>query len=163
MTSFVNHQNGWYMPMVWYSYGTGVGNWGVQNGVPYGWFPVCHAYYLSNGNSAQWQASQSQYWWTMLPNMQASLASIQVKDSANNTITCITNQATTGPWPVFQSSPTTGTRTSTCDITMTQGMHTGMNVLMGDGSVHLVSQSVSTTSWNASITPNGGDTLGNDF
>jgi prepilin-type N-terminal cleavage/methylation domain-containing protein/prepilin-type processing-associated H-X9-DG protein len=62
-------------------------------------------------------------------------------------------------FPAMQSLPTVGN----CLVSTVQAMHNGMNVLMGDGSVHLVSATVSTTSWSAAITPNGLDVVGNDF
>jgi len=42
--------------------------------------------------------------------------------------------------------------------------HTGgINVGMGDGSVHLVSQSVNPNTWWAALTPSGGEVLGSDW
>jgi len=42
--------------------------------------------------------------------------------------------------------------------------HTGgINVALGDGSVHFVMRGVSVTSWWAALTPNGGDIIGDDF
>jgi len=73
--------------------------------------------------------------------------------------TGVSGGAAIGNFPLFQSFPTT----ATCDNTMTQGMHIGMNVLVGDGSAKLVSSSVSLTTWNAYITPNNGDFVGNDW
>jgi len=64
-----------------------------------------------------------------------------------------------GNFPLFQSNPPV----SQCDTTITQGMHLGMNILLGDGSVKLVSPSVSLTTWNAYITPNNSDYVGNDL
>jgi prepilin-type N-terminal cleavage/methylation domain-containing protein len=63
------------------------------------------------------------------------------------------------PYPVFQSNPSA----LLCDNTNTQGMHYGENVLMGDASVKLISPLVSETSWAAAVTPNGLDTVSNDF
>jgi prepilin-type N-terminal cleavage/methylation domain-containing protein/prepilin-type processing-associated H-X9-DG protein len=39
----------------------------------------------------------------------------------------------------------------------------GVNVLLGDGSVHFVPQSVSLTTWRALATRSGGEVLGNDY
>jgi hypothetical protein len=69
------------------------------------------------------------------------------------------NYVPTLPIPLFQSQPTV----ATCDNATTQGMHYGENVLMGDASVKLVSPQVSQTSWSAAFTPNGLDTVSNDF
>jgi prepilin-type N-terminal cleavage/methylation domain-containing protein/prepilin-type processing-associated H-X9-DG protein len=62
------------------------------------------------------------------------------------------------PIPVFQDNPTI----NTCDSTNTQGMHNGQNVLMGDGSVRLISGRVSQNTWSAMYTPNGKDVVGSD-
>jgi len=67
--------------------------------------------------------------------------------------------SSTGLYPIFQSSPTA----ANCDNTLTQGMHNGTNILMGDGSCHLVSPSVSLTSWSAAVTPSNNDVVGNDL
>jgi len=77
---------------------------------------------------------------------------------AGNTWT-VSTQTTVGNIPVFQSLPTI----STCDPTQSQGMHYGENVLIGDGSVRLIAPTVSTTSWNAAVTPAGQDVVNNDF
>jgi prepilin-type N-terminal cleavage/methylation domain-containing protein/prepilin-type processing-associated H-X9-DG protein len=66
---------------------------------------------------------------------------------------------TPATFTAMQSLPTV----ANCSIATVQAMHNGMNVLMGDGSVHLVSPTVGATSWNAAITPNGQDVVGNDF
>jgi prepilin-type processing-associated H-X9-DG protein len=42
--------------------------------------------------------------------------------------------------------------------------HTGgVNLLLCDGSVHFVSNSISLTTWSALGTRNGGEVLGSDF
>jgi len=65
-----------------------------------------------------------------------------------------------GPYiPLFQNSPPK----ASADYTLTQGMHLGINVLLGDGSVKLVSPSVSITTWSAVATPNNSDYVGNDW
>lgn len=51
-----------------------------------------------------------------------------------------------------------------CDYYTSQSMHSsGMNVLMGDASVKQVTQSVSNTTWHASITPSARDVVGSDW
>jgi len=65
----------------------------------------------------------------------------------------------TGLYPIFQSNPTA----ANCDSSQVQGMHLGMNLLMGDGSVKLVSPSVSDATWSAAVTPNNSDVVGNDL
>src|SRR5262249_46908967 len=61
--------------------------------------------------------------------------------------------------PMYQSNPPY----SLADCTLVQGMHLGVNVLLGDGSVKLVSPSVSQTTWSAVATPNNSDYVGNDW
>jgi len=62
-------------------------------------------------------------------------------------------------FPVFQSQVSV----SDCNSYNTQGLHKGMNVLMGDGSCRLILPSVSQTSWSAAITPRGHDKVGDEF
>jgi prepilin-type N-terminal cleavage/methylation domain-containing protein len=93
-------------------------------------------------------------WWNQPfePNCYAGTLGV-----ANNS-----NQYTmtsTGLYPLFQSNPPA----NQCDNTNTQGMHLGQNVLMGDGSVKLVSPSISGTTWSAMVTPNANDIVGNDL
>jgi prepilin-type N-terminal cleavage/methylation domain-containing protein/prepilin-type processing-associated H-X9-DG protein len=60
----------------------------------------------------------------------------------------------------FQGGPSS----QACNWYVTQGGHTGgMQVGMADGSVRLVSQGVSATTWTAACTPNAGDVLGSDW
>jgi len=67
---------------------------------------------------------------------------------------------TAGQFKKFQQQPTA----QSCDNTTTQAMHTpGINVLVGDGSVKIVSSAVSATTWHACVTPNNKDIVGNDW
>jgi prepilin-type N-terminal cleavage/methylation domain-containing protein/prepilin-type processing-associated H-X9-DG protein len=51
-----------------------------------------------------------------------------------------------------------------CDKRVASTGHTGgMNVCLGDGSVRLLSQSMSATTWWAACTPAGGETMGPDW
>ncbi|HEV3440233.1 MAG TPA: DUF1559 domain-containing protein [Gemmata sp.] len=52
---------------------------------------------------------------------------------------------------------------SVCGCRATSPHTGGINVAMGDGSVHTVSPSVSGTTWFAACTPNSGDILGSDW
>jgi prepilin-type N-terminal cleavage/methylation domain-containing protein/prepilin-type processing-associated H-X9-DG protein len=62
---------------------------------------------------------------------------------------CVTNDATTYTSMAFRTA---------------RSRHTGgVNLLLGDGSVHFVSQSVSLTTWRALATRAGGEVLGSDF
>jgi prepilin-type N-terminal cleavage/methylation domain-containing protein len=74
-----------------------------------------------------------------------------------------------GAYPKFQSLPTVNTTITTlaggaCNPMNTQGMHAaGINVLMGDASVKLVTSTVTTLTWHAAITPNSKDVVGPDW
>jgi len=60
----------------------------------------------------------------------------------------------------FQPTPAN----NQCHWGTTQSIHaSGMNVLMGDGSIHLTSTSVSAATWHAVITPSGKDTVGGNW
>ncbi len=62
--------------------------------------------------------------------------------------------------PPFQTRPTP----SQCNPYEPQTPYSGgILVSMFDGSVKMVNQGVSTGSWNAAMTPSGGDTLGSDW
>jgi prepilin-type N-terminal cleavage/methylation domain-containing protein len=51
-----------------------------------------------------------------------------------------------------------------CDGTLPQGLSSGgIQVLLGDGHVRLVTRDISPTTWGAALTPNGGETLGPDW
>jgi prepilin-type N-terminal cleavage/methylation domain-containing protein/prepilin-type processing-associated H-X9-DG protein len=56
-----------------------------------------------------------------------------------------------------------GASYSVCTCRVTSPHTGGVNVGMGDGSVHFVSQGISGTSWFAACTPNFGDLLGPDW
>jgi hypothetical protein len=62
-----------------------------------------------------------------------------------------------------QVSPTLGTSGS-CDPLTASSMHSGVVlVVLGDGSVRGVSASLTLRTWNAALTPAGGEVLGNDW
>jgi prepilin-type N-terminal cleavage/methylation domain-containing protein/prepilin-type processing-associated H-X9-DG protein len=65
-------------------------------------------------------------------------------------------QNTTTPW-------TWGGAASVCMCRAVTPHTGGINVGMADGSVHMVSQGVSQTTWFAACTPQGGETLGTDW
>jgi prepilin-type N-terminal cleavage/methylation domain-containing protein len=63
----------------------------------------------------------------------------------------------------FQVKPPPGNY-SACNPRVPQGLASaGITVLLGDGSARLVSGAVSLGTWQAAITPDSGDTLGNDW
>jgi hypothetical protein len=69
-----------------------------------------------------------------------------------------------GPWlsglnSKFQVQP----KPAQCNWQLAQTAHAAINVAMGDGSVRSVGPSVSPTTWYQACTPNGGETLGDDF
>jgi prepilin-type N-terminal cleavage/methylation domain-containing protein len=85
----------------------------------------------------------------------------------------------TGPTSVFLQQPTIaycdsnrvasqdpdmgGQISSVCQWLATSPHTGGINIGLGDGSVHMVAQGVSGTTWWAACTPQGGEVLGNDF
>lgn len=69
----------------------------------------------------------------------------------------------TPSWKVPQVSPTMGT-SGTCDPTTANGGHPGAVVVcLADGSVRSISSSISLRTWNAALTPNGGEPMGSDW
>jgi prepilin-type N-terminal cleavage/methylation domain-containing protein len=64
---------------------------------------------------------------------------------------------------MFQVKPCTGVGANCCDNWRVQTAHTGLNVLMGDASVHMVNPGVSTASWSAACLPSDKMTAGSDF
>jgi prepilin-type N-terminal cleavage/methylation domain-containing protein len=51
-----------------------------------------------------------------------------------------------------------------CNPSLPQGFSDGnLQALLGDGSVHSVASTVTPFSWNAALTPNGGEVLGSDW
>jgi prepilin-type N-terminal cleavage/methylation domain-containing protein/prepilin-type processing-associated H-X9-DG protein len=65
-------------------------------------------------------------------------------------------QNTTTPW-------TWGGAASVCMCRAVTPHTGGINVAMGDGSVHMAAQGVSSTTWFAACTPQGGEVLGSDW
>jgi prepilin-type N-terminal cleavage/methylation domain-containing protein len=66
-------------------------------------------------------------------------------------------------WKTPQVAPTLGP-TGTCDPTTASAQHTaGVLVGLGDGSTRPVSAAVSMRTWNAALTPAGGEVLGSDW
>jgi len=65
-----------------------------------------------------------------------------------------------GPISLFQVQPTFGN----CDPSRASTAHTGgMQVVLADGSVRMLSAGMSATTWWAAVTPAGGEVLGNDW
>ncbi len=70
----------------------------------------------------------------------------------------------TGANTKFQAAPTWDSRTSQCDYRVASSPRNyGIIVAMGDGSVRLVSSTVSGQTWWNAMTPNGGEVLGSDW
>jgi hypothetical protein len=66
-------------------------------------------------------------------------------------------------WKTPQAAPTLGP-TGTCDPTTASAAHAGgVLVGLGDGSVRTVSAVVSLSTWNAALTPAGGEVLASDW
>jgi prepilin-type N-terminal cleavage/methylation domain-containing protein/prepilin-type processing-associated H-X9-DG protein len=67
-----------------------------------------------------------------------------------------------GPASLFQVRP--NPYLTNCDQGRASTAHTGgMNVCLGDGSVRVLAQGMSGTTWWAACTPSGGEILGNDW
>jgi prepilin-type processing-associated H-X9-DG protein len=63
-----------------------------------------------------------------------------------------------------QNRPCTQNTTATLESAASRSMHPGgVNVVLCDGSVHFVSNNISPTTWAASATIAGGETLGTDW
>jgi prepilin-type processing-associated H-X9-DG protein len=71
---------------------------------------------------------------------------------------CQNNTVKWGWW-----TPSNGGMASICMCRAVSPHTGGINVGMGDGSVRLVSTGVSSTTWFAACTPQGGEVLGNDW
>ena len=74
----------------------------------------------------------------------------------------------TGTASLFQVQPLnflkTGAAGGQCDKRKSSSGHTaGMNVALGDGSVRFLAPTVSPLTWWHATTPNGNDTLGDDW
>jgi prepilin-type N-terminal cleavage/methylation domain-containing protein len=70
----------------------------------------------------------------------------------------------TGPGAIFQLQPQIKNGIGQCDGARASGYHTGGILAgMGDGSVRLVTQAVSGTTWWSALTPAGGEVLLNDW
>jgi len=70
----------------------------------------------------------------------------------------------TGPASKFQVQPTTEGPSATCDPRLASAPRSsGILAGLGDGSVRLVSSSVSPDTWWAACTPDQGDILGSDW
>jgi prepilin-type N-terminal cleavage/methylation domain-containing protein len=66
-----------------------------------------------------------------------------------------------GPDSRFQTVPQNSLQ---CNPMMTQAIHTGVLLAgLGDGSVRTIHSGISSTTWWAAVTPNGGDLLGSDW
>jgi prepilin-type N-terminal cleavage/methylation domain-containing protein len=73
-------------------------------------------------------------------------------------------QGTNSKFQVMPRKPEiTGSGGGQCDRRLASTPHVVMQVGMADGSVKVIAQTVSTTTWAAALTPNKGDLLGNDW
>jgi prepilin-type N-terminal cleavage/methylation domain-containing protein len=64
--------------------------------------------------------------------------------------------------PIYQPQPYTGPQ-SQCDPRAASTAHPALQAGLADGSVRSISNVVSGQTWWAAVTPNGGETLGNDW
>ncbi len=87
------------------------------------------------------------------PGFATRYATSKIPDPANGNVLS---------WKIPQTTPTVGTG-GTCDPLTVNSGHDVVQVTMGDGSVRGVSSAVSMRSWNAVLTPSGGDIPGSDW
>lgn len=81
-------------------------------------------------------------------------ATAKVPDPANGNVMS---------WKLPQATPTLGT-SGTCDPLTASSMHSGaVMVALADGSVRAVNPSVTLRTWNAVLSPNGGEVPGSDW
>ena len=66
-------------------------------------------------------------------------------------------------WMLPQAAPTMNANGTCSPLTASAGHPSGVNVGMGDGSVHLAPPTVSLATWNAVLTPSGGELVGADW
>lgn len=106
----------------------------------------------SNTWSLDWGGNT---WWEWSPKFAADMTGTRSKFLSQPSVKyCDNNQA---------FAETMGSNKNICSITAV-GPHTGgIQVAMGDGSVRLVSNGVSVTTWWAACTPDQGETLGSDW
>ena len=104
------------------------------------------------------QLNGSNPWGTDIDQSRA----ISYWSEAKNTVNGGSFDPVTNPWQKFQVQPAASA--CTVDSYSTQSIHVGgMNVLLADASVKLVSAGVSVGTWSACITPAAKDVLGDDW
>jgi hypothetical protein len=97
-------------------------------------------------------------------NGMASGITPALTDSTPSTIAAATYTLMTGPQSLFQVMPSIQGTTNLCQWYLVQAPRSsGILVSMGDGSVRLVSPTISGTTWSAACTPRNRDTLGTDW
>jgi prepilin-type N-terminal cleavage/methylation domain-containing protein len=89
-------------------------------------------------------------WWPVV------MSPHYLKDYSDNSV---------GPGALFQPQPSPFMGgTSTCDWTRASSAHSGgIQVCLCDGSVRTVNEGISTATWWAAFTPNGGEPMGADW
>jgi prepilin-type N-terminal cleavage/methylation domain-containing protein len=89
-----------------------------------------------------------------LPGFALQYPTAMIPDPANGNVSS---------WKLPQVAPTLGA-SGTCDPTTGSGAHPGVVVVgLADGSVRMVFPSITLRTWNAALTPAGGETLGIDW
>jgi hypothetical protein len=101
-----------------------------------------------------WRGENTTASFSGFPGEATQYPSAMVQDPANGNVLS---------WKLPQASPSLGP-SGDCDPLTASGGHSGgVLVAMADGSVRLVSVSVSMRTWNAALTPAGGERLGPDW
>jgi prepilin-type N-terminal cleavage/methylation domain-containing protein/prepilin-type processing-associated H-X9-DG protein len=115
------------------------------------------------GAQGNWQFDQTLYWWDYNsfetpPNSNGDCGGLNYYGTAFTPLVRPTlsycQQTITWTW---------GCCASVCMCRATSPHPGGTNVAFGDGSVRLINQAVSGTTWFALCTPSGGDLPGNDY
>ncbi len=101
-----------------------------------------------------WPGAASTSSFPGFPGFGTQYSTAMIADPANNNIKS---------WKAPQAGPTIGP-TGTCDPTTASGGHPSVVVVgMGDGSVRNVSAKITLKTWNAVLTADKGETIGDDF
>jgi prepilin-type N-terminal cleavage/methylation domain-containing protein len=110
--------------------------------------------YTTGDSIVYWPGANTTTSFPGLPGFAIQYPTAKVPDPANGNV---------ASWKRPQPRPTLGT-SGTCDPLTANGGHTSVVlVLLADGSVRGISGNISLRTWNAALTPAGGEVLGNDW
>ena len=112
------------------------------------------AIHLTTGDPiVYWPGAPTGTKYANFPGVANSYPTAQVPDPNNGNVMS---------WKTPQVRPTMGA-TGNCDPLTASSAHAVVLVSMGDGSVKGVRSAVSLKSWNAGLSPLGGESVGDDF